>query len=138
MTLRIIIYSILKSASINMKRCGMRRTLEDWIVYAHHSNPQNAADADALTMERNTVLVQSQGLYIIHLTAQQIDLVTCGILKATHTYCGFQNCDKKHLQVRLPGGGVWDTDGRASNCGKPDDVVHRCWVKHTQRTALRT
>ena len=47
-------------------------------------------------------------------------------------YCGFQNCDKKHLQVRLPDGSVWDTDSRAANCAKPDDVVHRCWVKHTE------
>ena len=52
--------------------------------------------------------------------------------ESDHTYCGFQNCDKKHLMVRLPGGGVWDTDSRAINCDKPNDVIHRCWVKHTQ------
>lgn len=50
-----------------------------------------------------------------------------------YTYCGFQNCDKKHLYVRLPCGGAWDTDSRANNCTKPDDKVHRCWVKHTEK-----
>ena len=115
-----------------MKRCVMRRTLEDWTVCVHHSNPQNVADVDALTMERNTVLVQSQGLYIIHLTAHLDRPGDMWYSESDHTYCGFQNCDKKHLRVRLPGGGVWDTDSRAANCDKPNDVIHRCWVKHTE------
>jgi lambda family phage portal protein len=31
--------------------------------------------------------------------------------------------------VRTPGG-TWDIDGRASNCTRPDDDTHRCWVRH--------
>jgi hypothetical protein len=39
------------------------------------------------------------------------------------------NCDGRHLQVILPNGNEWDIDGRASNCTKPDDKSHRCWVR---------
>ena len=48
------------------------------------------------------------------------------------TYDGFQNPDLKHLMIRCPGGGVWDSDSRAANCTKPEDVTHRCWVKHAE------
>lgn len=30
----------------------------------------------------------------------------------------------------LPGGGHWNIDSRASNCAKPDDRNHRCWIRH--------
>lgn len=33
------------------------------------------------------------------------------------------------LIVQTPGGS-WHVDGRASNCTKPDDKVHRCWCRH--------
>lgn len=33
------------------------------------------------------------------------------------------------LQVRTPGGD-WIIDSRASNCTRPDDNDHRCWVRH--------
>lgn len=33
------------------------------------------------------------------------------------------------LIVKTPGGD-WCVDDRASNCTKPDDDVHRCWVRH--------
>lgn len=33
------------------------------------------------------------------------------------------------LVVVTPGGN-WMVDGRASNCTKRDDTVHRCWVRH--------
>lgn len=32
------------------------------------------------------------------------------------------------LNVVTPGG-EWHVDGRANNCTKPDDHVHRCWVR---------
>lgn len=37
--------------------------------------------------------------------------------------------DGHHLIVRTPGGD-WHVDGRASNCTRPDDNEHRCWVRH--------
>lgn len=37
--------------------------------------------------------------------------------------------DGVHLCVRTPGG-TWEVDGRASNCTRPDDDAHRCWVRH--------
>jgi hypothetical protein len=33
------------------------------------------------------------------------------------------------LIVKMPGGGEWFVDGRANNCTKPDDKVHKCWVR---------
>lgn len=39
-----------------------------------------------------------------------------------------------HLMVRVPNGPLqlrdWDIDARASNCGLPEDKLHRCWVRH--------
>jgi hypothetical protein len=32
--------------------------------------------------------------------------------------------------VRLPNGRDWAIDGRATNCTRPDDHEHQCWVKH--------
>jgi len=34
----------------------------------------------------------------------------------------------EHLVVMTPGG-VWNIDSRASNCGLPQDTVHRCWPR---------
>ena len=34
------------------------------------------------------------------------------------------------LTVKLPTGHQWLVDGRASNCTKPGDTAHRCWVRH--------
>lgn len=31
---------------------------------------------------------------------------------------------------RTLGGSHWNIDGRASNCTKPNDHEHRCWVRH--------
>jgi len=41
----------------------------------------------------------------------------------------WDNCDGQHLMVICPNGMPWDVDSRASNCGLPDDKVHRCWVR---------
>lgn len=40
--------------------------------------------------------------------------------------------DGRSLVVLLPTKGrlPWSIDGRASNCTKPDDKVHRCWCRH--------
>lgn len=47
------------------------------------------------------------------------------------TYCLYwDNCTESHLMAVLPNGHHWDIDSRASNCGSPDDKLHRCWVKH--------
>ena len=42
----------------------------------------------------------------------------------------WDNCDGKHLIVTLPNGVTHDCHARASNCTKPDDKLHRCWVVH--------
>jgi hypothetical protein len=41
----------------------------------------------------------------------------------------WDNCPGRHLMVVLPNGHQWDVDSRASNCGRPDDRTHRCWVR---------
>lgn len=38
--------------------------------------------------------------------------------------------DGMSLMVRCPDGHDWLVDGRASNCGLPNDNEHRCWVRH--------
>lgn len=47
-----------------------------------------------------------------------------------HCIHGWENCDGKHLFVRLPDGQDWDTNARANNCSMPNDRKHRCWVRH--------
>lgn len=34
------------------------------------------------------------------------------------------------VTCKLPDGRTWYIDMRASNCTKPNDNVHRCWVRH--------
>jgi hypothetical protein len=41
-------------------------------------------------------------------------------------YCG---TDGKSYICRTPGGD-WNIDSRASNCGLPNDEVHKCWCRH--------
>lgn len=38
--------------------------------------------------------------------------------------------DGKALVVILPNGSSWYIDSRASNCTRPEDNSHRCWVRH--------
>jgi hypothetical protein len=38
--------------------------------------------------------------------------------------------DHRSLVVKLPGNHDWHIDSRASNCTKPDDGEHFCWVRH--------
>ena len=38
--------------------------------------------------------------------------------------------DGRRLMVKCPNGREWFIDGRASNCTKPKDDQHRCWVRH--------
>ena len=42
------------------------------------------------------------------------------------SYCG---ADGKALHVMTPCG-EWNIDSRASNCTRPEDSVHKCWVRH--------
>jgi len=42
----------------------------------------------------------------------------------------WDNCPGRHLMAVLPNGHHWDIDSRASNCGRPEDRTHRCWVRH--------
>lgn len=48
---------------------------------------------------------------------------------------GFGTQPYAPLCVRTPGGD-WLLDQRASNCGKPDDSTHRCWVRHGTAPAI--
>ncbi len=43
---------------------------------------------------------------------------------------GWENCAGEHLVCVLPNGHHWNIDQRASNCGRPEDKTHRCWVRH--------
>jgi hypothetical protein len=48
-------------------------------------------------------------------------------------YCrNWDNCNdpRGHLIVVVPTGDTWDLDGRANNCGSPEDRTHRCWVRN--------
>jgi hypothetical protein len=45
-------------------------------------------------------------------------------------FLGGPNTDGRFLVVRLPNGNDWCIDSRASNCTKPDDEGHRCWIRH--------
>jgi hypothetical protein len=38
--------------------------------------------------------------------------------------------DGRSLYVVCPDGMHWGIDGQATNCTKPDDKAHRCWVRH--------
>ena len=40
----------------------------------------------------------------------------------------WDNCSGIHWYVRLRNGDPWHASGRASNCTKPLDKTHRCWV----------
>lgn len=42
----------------------------------------------------------------------------------------WDNCTGPHLTGVLPNGHHWDIDSRCSNCTRPDDKTHRCWVRH--------
>lgn len=47
-------------------------------------------------------------------------------LEGVHGMCGI---DGKSYVVKTPGGD-WCIDNRASNCGLPDDNIHKCWCRH--------
>lgn len=42
----------------------------------------------------------------------------------------WENQTTPPLIVCCPGGGHWDIDSRASNCGMKTDKTHRCWIRH--------
>lgn len=42
---------------------------------------------------------------------------------------GFTGADGIALMVRTPGG-EWHVDSEASNCTRPGDLTHKCWVRH--------
>lgn len=44
-------------------------------------------------------------------------------------YCG---TDGQSWSCKLPGNHDWLIDGRASNCTRPQDTVHKCWCRHGQ------
>lgn len=56
--------------------------------------------------------------------------------KLSPAYAARAGADGRYLVCKLPGGHHWSIDGRANNCGRPDDDVHRCWVRHGEAPAL--
>jgi hypothetical protein len=38
--------------------------------------------------------------------------------------------DGKSYTARTPDGWDWHIDGTASNCGSPNDKIHKCWCRH--------
>ena len=42
----------------------------------------------------------------------------------------WDNETEPHLIVRCPTRRDWGIDSRCSNCGSPEDKLHRCWVRH--------
>lgn len=44
--------------------------------------------------------------------------------------CTHDGPDGRNLMVKCPNGHDWNIDGRASNCGLPQDDVHHCWIRH--------
>ncbi len=47
-----------------------------------------------------------------------------------HDVPGFTGPDGRALCVKCPGGQDWLIDSQASNCTKPGDRTHKCWVRH--------
>ncbi len=41
----------------------------------------------------------------------------------------WKGADGIYLVVKMPGGGEWCVDSRASNCTLPNDNQHKCWVR---------
>jgi hypothetical protein len=44
--------------------------------------------------------------------------------------------DGRHLVIKLPDGLPWNVDGRANNCGWPEDKNHTCWARSGELTNL--
>jgi len=44
--------------------------------------------------------------------------------------------DGRAIYVLIPGRYPWFVDGRASNCSKPNDLDHRCWIRHGEPPLL--
>jgi len=42
----------------------------------------------------------------------------------------WDNLFEPPLMVTCPNGHDWNIDSRCSNCGSPNDRLHRCWVRH--------
>lgn len=55
-----------------------------------------------------------------------------GALRNNEFFCDIPDwcgADGMSLVVRLPNGHDWNIDSQANNCTKPQDKVHRCWVR---------
>lgn len=65
------------------------------------------------------------------------DLPVGAIFDATwlHDASEWTGPDGKSMVVMTPGG-PWMIDSRASNCGLPQDNVHKCWVRHGEAPDL--
>lgn len=54
-------------------------------------------------------------------------LFAAGTVESYPNLCG---SDGLSIVCIVPGHCHWWIDGRASNCDRPDDWAHRCWVRH--------
>ena len=48
----------------------------------------------------------------------------------------YRGPDGRSIHVVCPDGRSWCIDGPASNCTKPEDSAHKCWVRHGEPPAL--
>lgn len=51
-------------------------------------------------------------------------------MKHEGRFWDWDNQTEAPLICKMPGGGEWNIDSRASNCTMPNDRLHRCWVRH--------
>lgn len=65
-----------------------------------------------------------------HATSFRLHDAQPGAIWRAEWYESFwHGADGKCYVCKTPGG-EWIIDGRASNCGLPDDDIHKCWVRH--------
>jgi hypothetical protein len=62
------------------------------------------------------------------------DIFFRDVLCKTYGCHYWDNCPGLHLHAILPNGTEWDIDSQANNCTKPNDRLHRCWVRHGDPT----
>jgi hypothetical protein len=95
--------------------------------------PTKCEKCDYLFTEQNHFQIFFDRIYVRKDTGEEMTLrdAPLGAMWDAEWYpSDWKGPDGKSLVAICPGGGHWHIDGRASNCTKPDDKVHKCWVRH--------
>jgi hypothetical protein len=58
------------------------------------------------------------------------------IVDPEHKYAYTRGPDGEAVACVLPDGSHWRVDSFASNCTKPGDKIHRCWVRHGSKPGV--